>query len=164
MMHKTCNGDSLRCGKLSAMKLDTLQGVKCVGGYVALAAVGAGKDRHVLDDEKRRSTSVTTGHMTQANSGFPANRALRSFHRGIRIRRHKRSQSQASQLARTSRGQQRPWRHRHFGLGSSISVLSIVDPSAPIDRAGQEGIFHVVNCKTILLHLLFGVKCRHVAA
>ena len=74
------------------MKLDTLQGVKCVGGYVALAAMRAGEDRHVLDNEKRGPTPVTAGHVTQPNSGFSANRAPRSVDRGIKIRRHRPSQ------------------------------------------------------------------------
>ena len=92
LAHKTCDGDSLRGRKGPAMKLDPFQVVERVSGEVALAAVRADEDRHVLDDEKRGSAPVTAGHLSLADSGHSANCAVRSVDSGIMIRRHKQLQ------------------------------------------------------------------------
>jgi len=54
------------------MKLDALQGVKRLGGYVARATMRADQDRHVLNDEKRRATPVAASQAPEPNPGLSA--------------------------------------------------------------------------------------------
>lgn len=57
------------------MALDALQGVKRVGGQVALAAMRAHQNGHILDDEECRTASIAARDVAQPDSGFATNRA-----------------------------------------------------------------------------------------